>query len=322
MNGILVTGGAGFIGSHFIRTMIQTTKDTVINLDALTYAGNRENNKAVENKENYIFVKGDINNRALLKELFETYGITRVVNFAAESHVDRSIEDPGVFLSTNILGTQALMDAAREAWGNREGTRFLQISTDEVYGSLGRTGKFTEESKIQPNSPYSASKAAADLLALSYYKTYGFPVLVTRCGNNYGTHQYPEKLIPLMVKRAMENNPLPVYGDGFQIRDWIHVVDHCNAVKLVLDKGTPGQVYNIGGDNEVTNMEIVETILKVTKKPKNLITHVQDRLGHDRRYAVDHTKLTQELHWEPTANFKVELETVIRWYMQQYKEEK
>lgn len=324
MSGILVTGGAGFIGSHFIRTLIQTTTEPIINLDALTYAGNRDNNKDVESKENYIFVKGDVNDRELITKIFQKYNITRVVNFAAESHVDRSIEDPTAFLKTNVLGTQVLMDAAKAAWQTKEGnfkqgTRFLQISTDEVYGSLGKIGKFTEESTIQPNSPYSASKAAADLLALSYYKTYGFPVLVTRCGNNYGTHQYPEKLIPLMVKQAVENKPLPVYGDGLQVRDWIHVEDHCQAVRFVLEKGRAGQVYNIGGDNEVTNMEIVQAILQITEKPQSLLKHVKDRLGHDRRYAVDHAKLTQELHWEPKRNFKKELEKVIRWYMQENK---
>jgi dTDP-glucose 4,6-dehydratase len=319
MSGILVTGGAGFIGSHFIRTLIQERNDIIVNLDALTYAGNRANNSDVEKNKKYIFVHGDINDRQKLKELFDTYEITAVVNFAAESHVDRSIEDPSVFLETNILGTQALMDVAKEAWQietgtYKEGTRFLQISTDEVYGSL-QEGKFTEESPIQPNSPYSASKAAADLLALSYYKTYGFPVVVTRCGNNFGTHQHPEKLIPLMVKQAMLNKQLPVYGDGMQVRDWIHVKDHCRAIALVLKKGTLSQVYNIGGNNEVTNMKIVKTILKITKRPETLISHVQDRLGHDRRYAVDHTKLTKELNWEPKADFSEELEVAIQWYM-------
>lgn len=320
--GILITGGAGFIGSHFIESYIKESKETIVNLDALTYAGNKANNEAVKDMPNYVFVQGNINNRTLLRQLFRTYGITRVINFAAESHVDRSIEDPAVFLTTNVLGTQALLDAAREAWKTeagtfKEGTAFLQISTDEVYGSLGKDGRFTEESKIQPNSPYSASKAAADLLALSYHKTYGFPVLVTRCGNNYGTRQYPEKLIPLMVKKAMEKKSLPVYGDGMQVRDWIHVLDHCDAVRLVLEQGIPGQVYNIGGDNEVTNMEIVGLILETTKRPKTLLAHVADRLGHDRRYAVDHAKITDALDWQPKRDFKKELTTVIRWYMEQ-----
>ena len=319
MSGILVTGGAGFIGSNFIRHIIDKTTETIVNLDALTYAGSRENNKTVECKTNYVFIHGDITDSELLNKIFKEHKITSVVNFAAESHVDRSIQDPTAFLRTNVLGTQILMDAAKEAWQAEdgrynEGTRFLQISTDEVYGSI-EEGKFTEESNIQPNSPYSASKAAADMLALSYHKTYGFPVLITRCGNNYGENQYPEKLIPLMVKRATDNKPLPVYGDGQQVRDWIHVLDHCRAIALVLKKGTIGEVYNVGGDTEVTNMTIVKAILNITDKPESLIQHVEDRPGHDRRYAVDHKKITEELGWEPKADFKEALEDVIRWYM-------
>ncbi len=289
MKKILVTGGAGFIGSNFIRYMLNKYEDyKIINLDLLTYAGNLENLKDVEDNPNYEFIKGDIADRGLVNALFEKYNFDYVINFAAESHVDRSIEDPGIFVKTNIMGTQVLLDAAKK-YGVE---KYLQVSTDEVYGALGPTGMFTEKTPLAPNSPYSASKASADLLVRAYYKTFGLPVNITRCSNNYGPYQFPEKLIPLMIANALEDKNLPVYGDGLQVRDWLHVKDHCSAIDTVLHKGKIGEVYNVGGNNEKKNIEIVKLILEKLGKPESLIKYVKDRPGHDRRYAIDNTKIT------------------------------
>lgn len=308
---LLVTGGAGFIGSNFILYLLK--KDTsyrVVNLDVLTYAGNLENLRAVEEDPRYSFLKGDIADGAVVGEVMKT-GIDAVVNFAAESHVDRSIMDPGAFIKTNVMGTNILLSAAREF----KVGRFIQISTDEVYGSLGPTGLFTEDSPLKPTSPYSASKTAADLLALAYHKTYGMDVVVTRCSNNYGPYQFPEKLIPLFVTNAMESKPLPLYGDGKNVRDWIYVTDHSRAVETVLLSGTPGEVYNIGGNNERTNLEITEVILKTLGKPDTLKRFVTDRPGHDRRYAIDSTKIQRELGWSPLYSFQKAMEETIDWYV-------
>lgn len=327
MNCVLVTGGAGFIGSHFIRRVLQFCQHNIqiVNLDLLTYAGNPDNLRSVENHPCYHFVRGDIRNRELVNQLFDTYSFDTVVHFAAESHVDRSITDPGSFLSTNVLGTQVLLDAAKCHWSlypqdpaccqYRPGTKFLQISTDEVYGSLGTEGRFTEESPLRPNSPYSASKASADLVVQAYHHTYGLPVNITRCSNNYGPYQFPEKLIPLMICRALHNKPLPVYGDGMQIRDWIHVDDHCTGIEAVLKNGRSGQIYNIGANCEKSNLDIILLILKELNKPQSLITHVKDRPGHDRRYAIDHTKITKELGWIPNHMFEEGLQETISWYV-------
>lgn len=325
MKNILVTGGAGFIGSNFIQYILDEQKDILLlNLDLLTYAGNLENLKAVENDPRYHFVKGNVCDRALLKELFEQYNFDTVVHFAAESHVDRSITNPEVFLNTNVMGTQALLDAAKAHWKlkpkdkysreYREGVRYLQVSTDEVYGALGKTGMFTEETPLSPNSPYSASKASADLLVRAYYQTFGLPVNITRCSNNYGPYQFPEKLIPLMIHNAQNNILLPVYGDGMQIRDWLHVRDHCAAILTVLEKGIPGEIYNIGGNNEKANIEIVKLILHELGRSESLITYVKDRPGHDRRYAIDNTKITAELAWKPVYTFKNGIKETILWY--------
>ena len=314
MKKLLVTGGAGFIGSNFIRYMLNKYDDIhVINLDLLTYAGNLENLSDIQDKSNYQFVKGDIADRTTVDEIMK--GVDYVVNFAAESHVDRSIEDPSVFLRTNVLGTQVLLDAAKKY--NIE--RYLQISTDEVYGSLGLTGYFTEETPLVPNSPYSASKAGADLLVRAYHETFGLPVLITRCSNNYGPYQYPEKLIPLFIKRALSNETLPVYGDGLNVRDWLHVEDHCKAIDVVLHKGKVGEVYNIGGNNEKTNIEITKLILKELDKAESLITYVKDRLGHDRRYAIDSSKIHNELGWSPQYTFEKGIELTIKWYVENKK---
>ncbi len=309
---ILVTGGAGFIGSNFVRYMLDAhPDDEVVNLDLLTYAGNLENLAGLEERGNYRFVRGDISDGALLNRLF-AQGVDAVVNFAAESHVDRSIEDPGHFLNTNILGTQALLEAAR----GYEISRFLQISTDEVYGSLGEgEAGFTEESPAAPNSPYSASKAAADLLCRAYWKTYGLPVVVTRCSNNYGPYQFPEKLIPLFITNALADEPLPVYGDGLYVRDWIHVRDHCAALDRALREGADGEIYNIGADEEKNNLEITRTILERLGKDAGLIRHVKDRPGHDRRYAIDSSKIREELGWRPATAFRDGMMDTIDWYI-------
>ena len=295
-------------------------------MDALTYAGNLANLKTVEGDRRYTFVKGDIRDRGLIAELFEKYGFDTVVNFAAESHVDRSITEPEVFLTTNIIGTQALLDAAKNAWklepGNKysreyiSGVKYLQVSTDEVYGALGRTGMFTENTPLSPNSPYSASKASADMIVRAYHETYGMPVNITRCSNNYGPYQFPEKLIPLMINNCLQNKPLPVYGDGMQIRDWLYVEDHCSAICAVLEKGVSGEVYNIGGNNEKANIEIIKLLLSSLDKSEDLITYVQDRPGHDRRYAIDNTKITTQLGWSPAYTFETGIQKTIEWYLQ------
>ncbi len=327
MKHVLVTGGAGFIGSNFVRYILDNQKDVdlLVNLDLLTYAGNLENLREVENDSRYHFVKGDVRDRDTVEKLFREYDFDTVVHFAAESHVDRSIVEPEVFLTTNIIGTQTLLDTARQRWNlhpedkhcrdYRKGVRYLQVSTDEVYGALGKTGMFTETTPLSPNSPYSASKASADLIVRSYYQTYGLPINITRCSNNYGSYQFPEKLIPLMIHNALENQSLPVYGDGMQIRDWLHVKDHCAAIAAVLEKGRAGEVYNIGGNNEKANLEIVRLILKELDRPESLITHVQDRPGHDRRYAIDNTKITTELGWKPSYTFKDGMRETIQWYL-------
>ena len=309
---ILVTGGAGFIGSNFIRLMLSKYPAyNIVNLDLLTYAGNLENLKDVEKNDSYRFIRGDIADEVLVDSIFQS-GIDMVVNFAAESHVDRSIEDPGVFVRTNVLGTQVLLEASR-----RHGvSRYLQVSTDEVYGSLGSSGFFTEKTPIMPNSPYSASKASADMLARAYHKTYGMEVLITRCSNNYGPYQFPEKLIPLMISNAMNGMKLPVYGDGLQVRDWLHVSDHCRAIDEVLHRGRPGEIYNIGGNNEKTNIEIVRLIIESTGADESLIKHVTDRLGHDRRYAIDSSKMQKELGWRPMYEFEYGIKKTINWYVE------
>ncbi|KDR94586.1 dTDP-glucose 4,6-dehydratase [Peptoclostridium litorale DSM 5388] len=308
---ILVTGGAGFIGSNFIRHMLRRhTGYNIVNLDVLTYAGNLENLRDIEDSDSYRFIRGDIANEALVDSIFQC-GIDMVVNFAAESHVDRSIEDPGAFVRTNVLGTQVLLEASRK----HGVSRYLQVSTDEVYGSLGGSGFFTESTPLMPNSPYSASKASADMLARAYHRTYGMDVLITRCSNNYGPYQFPEKLIPLMISNAMSGMQLPVYGDGLQIRDWLHVSDHCRAIDEVLHRGRPGEVYNIGGNNEKTNIEIVRLIIESTGADEKLIKHVTDRLGHDRRYAIDSSKMQLELGWKPMYEFEDGINETINWYV-------
>jgi dTDP-glucose 4,6-dehydratase len=308
---MLVTGGAGFIGSHFIRHVLSQEEDLqVINLDCLTYAGNLDNLEDVSGNQNYTFIQGDIANTQLVNGLFEN-GIDYVVNFAAESHVDRSISDPGVFIRTNVVGTHVLLEAAR-AHGV---TKFVQISTDEVYGSLGPTGTFTETSPIRPSSPYSASKTGADHLVLASHRTYGLPVNITRCSNNYGPYQYPEKLIPLMIAKALDDQPLPVYGDGTNVRDWIHVREHCEAILMVLQYGRVGEVYNVGGNQEVQNIDIVKRILDSLGKSYSLIEYVTDRLGHDQRYAIDSSKIQNELVWKPQIKMEEGLIDTIGWYL-------
>jgi dTDP-glucose 4,6-dehydratase len=320
---ILVTGGAGFIGSNFIKHMLRGYDYKIINLDLLTYAGNLKNLTEIEKNKRYHFVKGDIGDRELLDGLFKEYDIQVVINFAAESHVDRSIIDPEIFLKTNILGTQALLDVAKENWKVasdesctfKTGVKFIQVSTDEVYGTLGKEGYFTEKTPLSPNSPYSASKASADMIVRAYNETYGLPINITRCSNNYGPYQFPEKLIPLMINNALKGESLPVYGDGKQVRDWLHVEDHCKAIEMVLHNGENGHIYNIGGNNEMENLEIVNLILNTFKKSVGLITHVQDRLGHDRRYAIDNTKITTELGWSPSYTFEEGIKQTIQWYL-------
>ncbi|MDF2057771.1 dTDP-glucose 4,6-dehydratase [Priestia megaterium] len=309
---ILVTGGAGFIGSNFVRHMVETYPSySIVNYDLLTYAGNLENLKDIESHENYTFVKGDINNRELVDHLVKYHNIDVIVNFAAESHVDRSITEPDIFIKSNVLGTQALLDVAKA--NNLK--KYVQVSTDEVYGSLGETGYFTEETPLDPNSPYSASKAGADMLVSAYHETFGMNVNITRCSNNYGPYHFPEKLIPLMVTNALEGKELPIYGDGKNVRDWLHVKDHCAAIDLVIHKGEPGEIYNVGGHNERTNNEIVHLIVEKLNAPKELIKFVEDRLGHDRRYAIDPTKLTTELGWKPKYTFDTGIVETIQWYL-------
>lgn len=308
---VLVTGGAGFIGSNFMLYMIEKYPAyTFINVDALTYAGNLENLRSIEKHPNYRFVKADIADRQALEPLF-TEGLDAVINFAAESHVDRSILQPDIFVRTNVLGTQTLLDLAKQ----HNVGKFVQVSTDEVYGTLGETGLFTEETPLQPNSPYSASKAGADMLVRAYHETFGLHVNITRCSNNYGPYQFPEKLIPLMIQNALQDKQLPVYGDGLNVRDWLYVEDHCSAIDLVLHQGRSGEVYNVGGRNERSNIQVVKTILQELGKPESLIAYVQDRLGHDRRYAIDADKIRSELGWQPKHDYESGIRETIRWYL-------
>lgn len=358
MKKLLIAGGAGFIGSNFINYMLEKYADyRIVNFDILTYAGNLENLKNIEDNPNYRFVKGCVTDAEVLNQLFEEENFDYVINFAAESHVDRSIEDPAVFIKTNVLGTQILLDTAKKHWQNgkdeygyptyKEGIKYFQVSTDEVYGSLGKTGMFTETTNLAPNSPYSASKTSADLLVRAYSETFKLPVNITRCSNNYGPYQFPEKLIPLMINNCLNEQDLPVYGDGMQIRDWLHVKDHCVAIDTVLHKGKTGEVYNIGGNNEKANIEIVKLIIDTIREkfshegdrlqrtgdsviarsdndvaisePRTpdygLIKYVEDRLGHDKRYAIDNAKITTELDWSPSYTFEQGMKETIDWYL-------
>lgn len=312
---ILVTGGAGFIGGNFVHHMVKKYPEhTVINLDLLTYAGNLETLKPVEDKPNYKFVRGDIADRRFIMDLFEKERPDVVVNFAAESHVDRSITDPGIFVQTNVMGTQVLLDASKE-YGVK---RYHQVSTDEVYGDLPLDRPdlfFREDTPLHTSSPYSSSKASADLFVLAYYRTYGLPVTISRCSNNYGPYHFPEKLIPLIISRALADEKLPVYGKGENVRDWLHVSDHCDAIDLIIHNGRVGEVYNVGGNNEKTNLEVVKTILKALGKPESLIEFVTDRPGHDLRYAIDPTKLETELGWKPKYTFETGIRQTIQWYL-------
>ncbi len=312
MKSILVTGGAGFIGSNFIRYVLETHPDVrIVNYDALTYAGNLENLADIAYDPRYVFVKADICDSAAVTDALAKFDIDTIVHFAAESHVDRSILGAAVFVQTNVMGTQVLLDAAKSAGIEK----FVHVSTDEVYGSLGPTGKFTEQSPLHPNSPYSASKAGSDLLALAYHHTFGVPVVVTRCSNNYGPYQFPEKLIPLMIANALDGKSLPVYGDGLNIRDWLYVKDHCSAIEAVICRGEIGQVYNIGGNNEWKNIDIVRLVLQLLNKPESLIAFVRDRPGHDRRYAIDASKITEDLGWRPARTFEQGIRETVKWYI-------
>lgn len=308
---ILVTGGAGFIGSNFVHYILDKEPQAkVVNLDLLTYAGNSENLTDIESNPNYTFIQGNIINSELVNHIMKEHAITHIVNFAAESHVDRSILDPGVFVETNVQGTLNLLNQARAY----DIEKYVQVSTDEVYGSLGPSGYFTEDTPLMPNSPYSASKASADLLVRAYNETYGMNANITRCSNNYGPYHFPEKLIPLMITNAMDGKKLPVYGDGENIRDWLHVKDHCQAIHLVMKEGRSGEVYNVGGHNERTNNEIVDLIVNQLDVSADLITYVEDRLGHDRRYAIDPNKLMTELGWKPEYTFDTGIIETIEWY--------
>ena len=313
---ILVTGGAGFIGGNFVHHMVNKYPDyEIVNLDLLTYAGNLETLKPVEDKPNYKFYRGDIADSDFIMDLFEKEKFDVVVNFAAESHVDRSITDPGIFVHSNVLGTVTLLDACRK-YGIK---RYHQVSTDEVYGDLPLDRPdlfFTEETPIHTSSPYSSSKAGADLLVLAYHRTYGLPVTISRCSNNYGPYHFPEKLIPLMIANALNDKPLPVYGEGRNVRDWLYVEDHCKAIDLIIHKGRVGEVYNIGGHNEMKNIDIVKLICKELGKPESLITHVTDRKGHDMRYAIDPTKIHNELGWLPETKFADGIKKTIKWYLE------
>lgn len=329
MKTILVTGGAGFIGGNFVLGCVRSGEYRVVNLDALTYAGNLETLVELNSSPDHIFVEGDIIDQALVLELLLEHRPQAIVNFAAESHVDRSIEGPAAFIETNVVGTLELLEAARDYWGDldeagREGFRLLHVSTDEVYGSLGPEGAFTETTPYAPNSPYSASKAASDHLVRAYHHTYGLPVLTTNCSNNYGPYQFPEKLIPLMILNALEGKPLPIYGDGKNIRDWLYVEDHCSAIETVLAKGRPGKVYNVGGNSERSNLEVVGALCSILdelvpdsahRPHEQLVTFVDDRPGHDRRYAIDASKLSSELGWQPKENFESGLRKTVQWYL-------
>ena len=316
MSKFLVTGGAGFIGGNFLHIMVNRyPNDQYVCIDALTYAGNMETLEPIMNKSNFKFVHENICNREAVFKLFEQEHFDYVINFAAESHVDRSIENPEIFLKTNILGTQVLMDACRK-YGIK---RYHQVSTDEVYGDLPLDRKdlfFTETTPLHTSSPYSASKAGADLLVLAYHRTFGLPVTISRCSNNYGPYHFPEKLIPLMIQKALKNEPLPVYGNGQNVRDWLYVGDHCNAIDLIVRKGRDGEVYNVGGHNEKTNLEVIKTILKALNKPETLITYVKDRPGHDLRYAMDPTKIEAELGWKPEHTFDTGIQETIKWNLE------
>lgn len=327
MKTYLVTGGAGFIGSNFVHYMLNKYSDIkIINVDSLTYAGNLENLKSVENNPNYKFVHANICDKEAITKIFEENDITYVVNFAAESHVDRSIKEPEIFVKSNVEGTVNLMNIARSFWSigddkYKEGCKYLQVSTDEVYGSLGEEGYFMETTPLDPHSPYSSSKASADMFVKAYYDTFKFPVNITRCSNNYGPYQFPEKLIPLIMNNALQHKDLPVYGDGLQIRDWLYVEDHCKAIDMVINNGRLGQVYNVGGHNERTNITIVKTILDYLKTnvdetiTEDLIKHVTDRKGHDRRYGIDPQKIKDELGWYPETTFEVGIKKTLKWYL-------
>lgn len=328
MKKLLITGGAGFIGSNFIKYILNKyTEYKVYNIDKLTYAGNLDNLRDVEDNNRYTFIRGDISNREFVDSIFNLYDFDYVVNIAAESHVDRSIENSEVFIQTNVMGTLVLIDVAKKYWTigidqrgypiYKENVRYIQISTDEVYGDLeNKLGYFTEKTPVAPNSPYAASKASGDMLVRSYYNTYHFPINITRCANNYGAYQFPEKLIPLMIINCFNEISMPVYGDGMQVRDWIHVKDHCAAIDTVLHKGEIGEIYNIGGNNEKTNIEIVKIIINTLNKNDDLITYVKDRLGHDRRYAIDNKKITTELDWKPRYTFEEGIQETIQWYLE------
>ncbi len=326
MRTILVTGGCGFIGVNFVRLLLAERQDwRVINLDKLTYAGNLQSLADVSEHPNYTFVKGDICDSELLDRLFREQQIDTVAHFAAESHVDRSITGPAEFIQTNVVGTFTLLEAAKKHWAGKDGCRFLHVSTDEVFGSLGPTGFFTEETAYDPRSPYSASKASSDHLARAYFHTYGLPVLITNCSNNYGPYQFPEKLIPLMLNNGLHGKPLPVYGDGGNVRDWLYVQDHCEAIVRVIEQGRLGESYNIGGHNEKTNLHVVELLcdlldakvgLLPSGQPRRLlISFVKDRLGHDRRYAIDASKIAKELGWLPKVTFEQGIEKTVDWYL-------
>ena len=324
----LVTGGAGFIGGNFVLEAV-AARQRVVNLDALTYAGNLDTLSSLKGNDNHVFVHGDIGDRALVDALLREHRPDAILNFAAESHVDRSIDGPAAFVQTNVVGTLALLEAARDYWRSLEGTareafRFLHVSTDEVYGSLGETGRFTETTPYAPNSPYSASKAASDHLVRAFHHTYGLPVLTTNCSNNYGPYQFPEKLIPLVIARAIAGEPLPVYGDGRNVRDWLYVRDHCTAIRTVLERGRVGETYNVGGDAEMQNIEVVETICALLderrpredgKPRKSQVTYVADRPGHDRRYAIDAGKLKSEFGWAPAHSFEQGIADTVDWYL-------
>ena len=335
MKNILVTGGAGFIGSNFIPFILSAHPDyQVVNLDALTYAGNLKNLEEVKGNSRYTFIKGDICDRPVVEQLFDTYQFDGVIHLAAESHVDNSIQGPEAFIRTNVFGTFTLLDVARKGWmeapfqfkQGAETKRFLHVSTDEVFGSLGATGLFTETTPYAPNSPYSASKASSDLMVRSYFHTYGMSVVTTNCSNNYGPKQHPEKLIPTIIRKALAEQPIPIYGDGKNVRDWLYVLDHCTGIDLVFQKGKSGETYNIGGNNERNNNQIVDRICTLLdqRKPrangqsyKQLITFVQDRAGHDKRYAIDATKITTQLDWTPSQTFDRGIEKTIDWYLSQ-----
>jgi dTDP-glucose 4,6-dehydratase len=309
---IMVTGGAGFIGCNFVRYLLENEPEvTVLNVDALTYSGNLSSLVDCLDHDRHVFVRADITDRDRMAELFDEHDVIGVINFAAESHVDRSITDPGIFVRTNVLGTDVLLSEAR-----RKGVRrFLQVSTDEVYGSLGAEGYFREDTSLSPNSPYSASKAGADHLVHAYHHTFGLDTVITRCSNNYGPYQFPEKMIPLMINNARNDRPLPVYGDGGNVRDWLFVVDHCAAIWAAYRNGRAGEVYNVGGNNERTNLQVVKRILECLGKPESLISFVKDRPGHDRRYAIDAGKMRRELGWSPTVQFESGIESTIQWYL-------